>query len=287
MAGEARLIRSLLSEAQQQITNALAIDKREARLEARLLLQDVLGVSHAWLLAHEKDGLEDPAIAGFQSRLDRRLTGEPIAYIIGHREFFGLDLKVSRDTLIPRPDTETLVEAALQRIPQESSYKVLDLGTGTGAIALAIASQRPATEVIAVDLSQNALQVAIVNAEQLGIRNVEFIRSDWFSGLSGKTFDIIVTNPPYIAENDTHLSAGDLRFEPIGALASGKDGLDDIRKIIEKAMLHLEPGGKLLLEHGYDQAERLAELLKLAGFDEIGHVPDLAGILRVTYGIKA
>ncbi len=287
MAGEARLIRSLLSEAQQQITNSLAIDKREARLEARLLLQDVLGASHAWLLAHEKDGLDDPAIAGFQSRLDRRLAGEPIAYIIGHREFFGLDLKVSRDTLIPRPDTETLVEAALQRIPQKSSYKVLDLGTGTGAIALAIASQRPATEVVAVDLSQNALQVAIVNAEQLGIRNVKFIRSDWFSGLSGKTFDIIVTNPPYIAENDAHLSAGDLRFEPIGALASGKDGLDDIRKIIGKARQHLESGGKLLLEHGYDQAERLAELLKLAGFDGIGHAPDLAGILRVTYGTKA
>lgn len=292
MAGKARSIQSLLGEAQQQLTCALDIDKREAKLEARLLLQDTLGVQHAWLLAHEKDELDDTAATGFQSRLNRRLAGEPIAYIIGRREFFGLDLQVNRNTLIPRPDTETLVEAALQRIPhtlQEGSsykYKVLDLGTGTGAIALAIASQRPGTEVIAVDVSPDVLEVAISNAKRLGIKNTHFIQSDWFSALSGSTFDMIVSNPPYIAEDDVHLSAGDLRFEPHGALVSGKDGLDDIRRIIEKVQLHLNPGGHLLLEHGYDQAAQVAELLKYAEFDDIGHVQDLAGILRVTFGTK-
>lgn len=287
MAAEMRLIQSVLSEAQQLLTNALPLDKREAKLEARLLLQDVIGVNQAWLLTHENDALDDRVTAKFQSQLNRRLTGEPIAYILGHREFFGLDLKVTTDTLIPRPDTETLVEAALQRIPQESTHKILDLGTGTGAIALAIASQRPHAEVAALDFSQNALQIAIGNAERLGIKNVRFLQSNWFSNLSGETFDLIVSNPPYIAENDIHLSEGDLRFEPIGALASGKDGLDDIRRIIASTHMHLKPQASLLLEHGYNQAEELAELLRIAGFDGIGHVSDLAGILRVTYGTRA
>ncbi|MDP2247298.1 MAG: peptide chain release factor N(5)-glutamine methyltransferase, partial [Nitrosomonadales bacterium] len=205
MTGEARLIQSILNEAQRQLTHTLDVDKREARLEARLLLQDVLGVQHAWLLAHAKDELDDALAARFQSHLCRRLAGEPIAYITGHREFFGLDLEVSKDTLIPRPDTETLVEAALQHIPLISSCKVLDLGTGSGAIALAIAFQRPMAEVIAVDSSPSALEVAIGNAKRLGIKNVHFIESDWFSRLTGHTFNIIVSNPPYIAENDVHL----------------------------------------------------------------------------------
>ena len=290
MAGEARPIKSILSEAQQQL-EAASLDKREARLEARLLLQDALDANHAWLLAHENDVPHEQIAAKFQSHLARRLAGEPIAYIIGHREFFGLDLSVSTDTLIPRPDTETLVEIALkfipEHIPENSACRVLDLGTGTGAIALAIASQRPHARIFATDISDDALRVAIANAERHGIHNICFLQSDWFSNLGEEVFDLIVSNPPYIAEGDIHLSQGDLRFEPIIALASGKDGLDDIRKIIAKARLHLTPQGGLLLEHGYNQAEQIAGLLKEKGFSGVGHAKDLSGILRVTYARQA
>lgn len=286
MAGKARPIKSILSEAQQQL-EAVFLDKGEARLEARLLLQDTLGVNHAWLLAHENDVPDEQIAAKFQSHLARRLAGEPIAYIIGHREFFGLDLSVSTDTLIPRPDTETLVEIALkfipEHIPENSACRVLDLGTGTGAIALAIASQRPHARIFAVDISEGALRVAMANAERHDIHNISFLQSDWFSNLGDEVFDLIVSNPPYIPEHDIHLSQGDLRFEPISALASGKDGLDDTRKIIAKARLHLKPEGRLLLEHGYNQAEQIAGLLKEAGFSEVNHAEDLAGIQRVTY----
>lgn len=290
MAGEARPIKSILSAAQQQL-EAVSLDKREARLEARLLMQDVLGVTHAWLLAHENDVPHEQIAVKFESHLARRLAGEPIAYIIGHREFFGLDLSVSTDTLIPRPDTETLVEIALkfipELIPENSACRVLDLGTGTGAIALAIASQRPHARICATDISDDALRVAIANAERHDIHNISFLQSDWFSNLGEEVFDLIVSNPPYIAEDDIHLSQGDLRFEPVSALASGKDGLDDIRKIIAKARLHLTPQGRLLLEHGYNQAEQIAGLLKEEGFSGVGHAKDLSGILRVTYARHA
>lgn len=277
-------IHAQLSEAQQLLIDALALDSREARLEARLLLQEVLRVNHAWLLSHDNEALDERSAAAFQSKLTRRLSGEPIAHILGRREFFGLDLKVTVDTLIPRPDTETLVEAALRLIPHDSPCNVLDLGTGTGAIALAIASRRPHAEVVAVDFSEAALQVAIGNADRLGIKNVSFLQSDWFSNLAGASFDIIVSNPPYIATEDIHLTQGDLRFEPLSALASGKDGLDDIRHIIASAPQHLNKGGWLLLEHGYDQAAQVANLMKQPGFFEIGHARDLTQIVRVTSG---
>lgn len=277
-------IHAQLSEAQQLLIDALALDSREARLEARLLLQEVLRVNHAWLLSHDNEALDERSAAAFQSKLARRLSGEPIAHILGRREFFGLDLKVTVDTLIPRPDTETLVEAALRLIPHDSPCNVLDLGTGTGAIALAIASRRPHAEVVAVDFSEAALQVAIGNADRLGIKNVSFLQSDWFSNLAGASFDIIVSNPPYIATEDIHLTQGDLRFEPLSALASGKDGLDDIRHIIASAPQHLNKGGWLLLEHGYDQAAQVASLMKQPGFFEIGHARDLTQIVRVTSG---
>lgn len=275
-------IRARLNAARQQLQAALQLDSREAALEARLLLQETLGASHAWLLTHEDDALTADNVRTFEDKLQRRLHGEPVAYIVGRREFYGLDLAVSADTLIPRPDTETLVEAALERIPPHQPCKVLDLGTGSGAIALAIASQRPDAELTAVDFSEKALNVASANAKQLNISNVRFLQSDWFSNLDGGTFDIIVSNPPYIAAKDPHLAQGDLRFEPTSALASGEDGLDDIRQITASAAAFLNVGGWLLLEHGHDQAASVAALLDHHGFGRIGHHHDLAGIARVT-----
>jgi release factor glutamine methyltransferase len=260
------------------------LNTEETSIEARLLLQHVLKVNRAWLIAHSNDTLTSEQYVAFEAFLQRRINGEPIAHILGAREFFGLPLKVTTDTLIPRPDTETLVEQALAIIPQQSSYQVLDLGTGTGAIALAIAKNRPLAHVTAVDFSESALAVACENAGNLAIHNVTFLHSHWFSALNNQLFDVIVSNPPYIAENDPHLSLGDVRFEPKSALTSGADGLDDIRHIIKQAPQHLNPNGWLSLEHGYDQAKAVAELLAQAHFKEIGHGLDLAGIQRVTFG---
>jgi release factor glutamine methyltransferase len=271
------------------IRNTLAdavttLSSDEATLVTRLLLQHVLNVNHAWLIAHADDTLTPTQHAAFDTLLQRRINGEPIAHILGTREFFGLPLRVTADTLIPRPDTETLVEQALAIIPQQSPYLVLDLGTGTGAVALAIAKNRPLAHVTAVDFSENALAVARENAEHLTIHNVTFLHSHWFSALNNERFDVIVSNPPYIAENDPHLSQGDVRFEPKSALTSGADGLNDIRHIIEQAPQHLNPNGWLLFEHGYDQAQAVAKLLVQGHFKEIGHGLDLAGIQRVTFG---
>jgi release factor glutamine methyltransferase len=215
---------------------------------------------------------------------ERRLNGEPIAYLLGKREFYGLNFKISPATLIPRPDTELLVELALQRIPPHEPYRVLDLGTGSGAIALAIAHARPATEVLASDASHTALEVARENAQRLGIANAAFVQSDWFAALSTQRFDLIVSNPPYISVGDPHLQCGDVRFEPSSALASGDDGLYDIRCIVARTQAYLQPGGWLLLEHGYTQAAQVRELLRQAGFGEVFSAPDLAGIERVSCG---
>ena len=267
------------------LTSAVALlNTEEATLEAQLLLQHALNVNRAWLIAHENDALEANIHEVFETLLERRLNSEPIAYILGYREFYGMKLKVTSDTLIPRPDTETLVEAALAKISPQEKSQILDLGTGTGAIALAIAKYRPQTLVTGVDASQAALNIAIENTQNLSITNVHFVLSDWFAALHGNTFDVIMSNPPYIETNDTHLKQGDLRFEPISALASGMDGLDDIRAIIAQAPQHLNPAGWLLLEHGYNQASKVADLLWQAGFSEISHIQDLAGIDRVTIG---
>lgn len=257
----------------------------EPNLEAQLLLQHLLNVNRAWLIMHENDALEPNIHVAFKALLQRRLDGEPMAYILGYREFYGLKLKVTPDTLIPRPDTETLVEAALEKIPQSAGSKVLDLGSGTGAIALAISHNRPNTSLTATDASQAALDVAIENARNLNITNINFIKSDWFAALAHEKFDVIVSNPPYIAQNDMHLKQGGLPWEPITALASGQDGLDDIRKIIQKAPQHLNPHGYLMLEHGYNQAEPVAMLLNQAGFSTIETRKDLGGNDRVTLGV--
>lgn len=273
----------------QSIKSALAfasvkLNHDEAKLEAQLLLQHVLNVNRAWLIAHENDALQANQHAAFEALLNRRLNGEPIAYILGGRAFYGLDLLVTPDTLIPRPDTETLVEAALAKIPMAAHPSILDLGTGSGAIALAIAKNRPQASVIAVDASKAALAVAKKNAQNLRIDNVEFVLSNWFQHLNNQPFDVIVSNPPYIEENDAHLSQGDLRFEPISALSSGKDGLNDIRQIIENSLVHLLPQGWLMLEHGFNQADKVTDLMANTGFVSIETIKDFGGNNRVTIG---
>ncbi len=260
------------------------LESSSARIEVQCLLQKVLQVQRVYLLAHPEHVLNGAEYSHYQQLLRRRLSGEPIAYILGEREFFGLDLKVTPATLIPRPDTELLVELALQHIPKAKHCPVLDLGTGTGAIALAIAKNCPQAEVLACDGSLAALAVAKENARALNINNVGFIHSDWFSAIGPQRFFIIVSNPPYIADNDPHLARGDLRFEPSSALRSGADGLDDIRRIISQAPAHLLPGAWLLLEHGYDQAPAVRGLLERAGFAEVFSARDLAGIERVSAG---
>ena len=274
----------LLNQASKKLVDALGLAHAEASLEVNLLLQHLLKVNRAWLISHDRDALTDDQEHDFHDLLQRRLAGEPIAYILGSREFYGLPLKVTPATLIPRPDTETLVEAAFQKIPIDAPWNILDLGTGTGAVALAIAKQRPKSNVIGVDASAEALVVAIENAQSLGLTNAHFLKSDWFSDLVGQRFEVIVSNPPYIAEGDSHLTQGDLRFEPRSALVSGVDGLDDIRRIIQDAPNYLKPNGWLMLEHGYDQAQSVATLLKGNGFSQIDHAQDLAGTLRVTFG---
>lgn len=280
-----RDLRQILSEDVALLVGQLKHERSEARIEVQSLLQAVLQVHRAYLLAHPEHFPNANQQAEYTALLKRRLAGEPIAYLLGEREFFGLTFKVTPATLIPRPDSELLVEQALARIPAgDDRIRVLDLGTGTGAIALSIAHARPDATVTAVDASAAALEVAKENAQRLGTHNVRLLDSDWFSALQGERFDLIVSNPPYIAAADLHLAQGDLRFEPTTALASGADGLDDIRRIVAEAPLHLSRGGCLLLEHGYDQAERVRALLVNAGFSEVYSAHDLGKIERVSGG---
>ena len=277
-------VRTTWAEAQHRLIKTLSLEGNEAKFEAQLLLQNVLNVNRAWLLAHESDALQDKIKADFESLLARRLLGEPIAYILGQREFFGLNLIVTPDTLIPRPDTETLVETALDKIPTDTPFTVLDLGTGTGAVALAIAEHRPEAQVTAIDASSGALDIAKRNANQLDLTQVDFRLSNWFSALEGERFNLIVSNPPYIEQHDIHLTQGDLRFEPMSALASGTDGLDDIRQIVDNCLLHLDPQGWLMLEHGYNQAHLVTDLMAQSGLIDITTIKDLGANDRVTIG---
>jgi release factor glutamine methyltransferase len=271
-------VQQLLQSARQQLAQLLPAS--EASIEAQILLMHILDVNRAWLLAHATDVVPEKAMQDYTHLVQRRLQGEPVAYILGYREFFGLKLKVTTDTLIPRPDTETLVEAALQKI--DRPMRVLDLGAGTGAIALAIASHAPQSQVTAVDASAGALQVAETNRHHLQLANVSLLHSHWYSALAQQTFDLIVSNPPYIEAADQHLSQGDLRFEPLSALAAGEDGLVDIRQIIAQAPNYLNQGGWLLLEHGYNQAEAVQHLYQTAGFTHIQTLRDLGDNPRVT-----
>ena len=279
-----RQIKNLLPRDTATLVSALKLEASSARIEVQCLLQNVLQVQRVYLLAHPERVLNDSEYAHYLALMQRRLLGEPIAYILGEREFFGLSFKVTPATLIPRPDTELLVEQALQRISLQDAYKVLDLGSGSGAIALAIAHERPQTKVLACDASASALAVAQQNASALCIDNVNFVQSDWFADLGRQQFNLIVSNPPYIAAGDPHLIQGDVRFEPFDALVSGSDGLDDIRKIIIQAPSHLHPGGWLLLEHGYDQAAAVRGLLQEAGYVAVFSACDLSGTERVSGG---
>jgi len=253
-------------------------------LEARMLLEQVLGKTHAWLIAHADETPGAGAEAAFVALVERRRQGEPIAYILGKREFYGLDFEVTRAVLIPRPETELLVELALARIAADAVVRVLDLGTGSGAIAVALAKERPQARVTAVDVDYAALAVARANASRHGV-GVRFFCGDWFGPLSGERFDLIVANPPYVAAADPHLALGDVRFEPQRALLGGADGLDCIRAIVAGAAAHLRPGACLLFEHGYDQAEACRALLEAQSFCAVQTWPDLAGIPRVSGGV--
>jgi release factor glutamine methyltransferase len=255
-------------------------------LEARMLLERVLLKTSAWLIAHADEAPGAEAEHAFAALGERRRQGEPIAYILGKREFYGLDFQVTRSVLIPRPETELLVELALARIAADAAVRVLDLGTGSGAIAVALAKRRPRARVTAVDVDYAALTVARANARRHEV-TVRFFCGDWFGALSGESFDLIVSNPPYVAAADPHLAMGDLRFEPQRALVSGADGLDGIRAIVAKAEAHLRPGACLLFEHGYDQAEACRALIEAQGYREVQSWSDLARIPRVSGGISA
>ena len=269
----------------QTLVQALASAQAKGleRIDAQMLLLHALGrpdAGRAWLLAHDTDALDSAAQARFAALCQRRLYGEPVSYLTGTKEFYGLALQVDARVLDPRADTETLVDWALEVLAPLAAPRVLDLGTGSGAIALALQSQRPTAQVLAVDASADALAVAQANAQRLGLP-VRFQHGNWLHGVEG-IFDAIVSNPPYIPSADPHLAA--LTHEPLQALASGSDGLDDIRTIVAQAPARLASGGWLLLEHGYDQAEAVQALLVAQGFVQVQSRNDLAGIARCTGG---
>ena len=274
-------VREFLDDAAARLSRQLDLSPREARIEAGTLAGHGLGVNRAWLIAHDRDELTPEQAAQLNALIERRCQGEPVAYIVGAREFYGREFKVGPGALIPRPETEHLVEAALKRAAQDA--RVLDIGTGSGCIAITLKLVRPDLNVTAIDVSADALDIARANAEALNAQ-VEFIESDLFSALAGRQFDLIVSNPPYIPEADEHLSQGDLRFEPSNALASGPDGLDAIRLIVDQAKTHFAPGGWLLFEHGYDQGEAVQGLLKAAGYAKVFLEQDMAGQPRVSGG---
>ena len=265
------------------LSNAELPDSPTPRLDAELLLAQALGKSRGYLHTWPEREPEASQLERFQAALARRRAGEPVAYILGRQGFWSLDLDVASHTLIPRPDTELLVETALALLPA-TPLQVLDLGTGTGAIALALACERPAWQVTGVDRVPEAVALAQGNGTRLQLANARFAESCWFSALAGQRFQLIVSNPPYIAAADPHLSQGDVRFEPSSALVAGIDGLDDIRLIIEQAPEHLLAGGWLLLEHGFDQAEAVRELLAQRGFAAVDSRRDLGGHQRISLG---
>ena len=274
-------VSSLLSQA-----SSVLATQPESRLEAEVLLCHVLGVSRAWLYANGGQTIEVQHSGRFLECLERRASGEPIAYITGTREFWSLPLKITSDVLVPRSETELLVETVLSMIPSGVNWRVADLGTGSGAIALALAHERPDCEVHATDISGPALTLARENAERLNLSRVQFHRGSWFESLTGR-FHVIVSNPPYIARMDPHMQLGDCRFEPEIALSPGDDGLSAIRAIVTGARDSLKRNGVLAFEHGYDQGEWGRKLLNEAGFADVKTVKDLAGLDRVTMGRRA
>ena len=255
--------------------------------DAAILLAHALGRSRGWLYAHGADPLDAEAVARFEALLAARAAGQPVAYLTGSQGFWTLDLAVGPAVLVPRPETERLVELALERLPDGEALHVADLGTGSGAIALALAKERPHARVVATDASADALATARANAARNGLGNVAFRQGDWLAPLAGEVFDLIASNPPYIADADPHLAQGDLRFEPAMALSCGVDGLDAIRRIVRDASAHLRRGGWLLLEHGWEQGPAVRALLEGAGFVAVETARDLEDRDRISVGRRA
>lgn len=278
MNNPVRTIAALLAQA----AGILGTDA--ARLEAEILLAACLDKPRSHLYAWPEREVEPQLQERFAALISRRALGEPIAYLLGQREFWSLPLTVTPQTLIPRPETETLVALALEKMPEDAPLRIADLGTGTGAITLAIARERPRSKVIATDISPAALSVAKNNAARFGLDNVRFVCGSWCRALSVDAFDFILSNPPYVAESDPHLREGDLRFEPRKALAAGPEGLDELRQLIPGAHDRLRTDGWLIVEHGYDQGERVMQLMRTQGFREISDHADTAGLSRVTMG---
>lgn len=275
-------IRDALQKARQQLAT---LSETEAGLEAEILLAFTLDKQRNHLYAWPDKPLEAHQLDQFLTLVTRRIQGEPIAYITGHREFWSLDLSITPDTLIPRPETELLVELALELIPPNRPFRIADIGTGSGAIAAAIAFERPACHIFATDISARALRIAEDNFKHLNLTNIQTHKGAWCQALSQSyKFNLIISNPPYIPDSDPHLEQGDLPWEPRDALASGADGLDDIRHIIQQSPDHLITDGWLLLEHGYDQGSKVRNLLKAQGFKQVSTQQDLAGQDRVTKG---
>lgn len=272
-------VRELLSEGLKALFR-----RADARREVAMLLCSVLGRSDAWLVAHADDPVAAPDAAAFQALLERRVGGEPIAYLTGTRGFHAIELRVTPSVLIPRPETEVLVDLALARIPVDGECRIADLGTGSGAIALAIANARPRARVVASDVSEAALEVARDNAARLKVTNVEFRQGAWCAPLADDHFDLIASNPPYIAASDPHLHEGDLRFEPPLALSPGTDALSAIRTIASQAKAHLSTGGWLLFEHGIEQGAGVRDVLSGRGYHEVFTERDLEARDRVTGG---
>lgn len=275
-----------INEAIRRATSILGqIERHSARREAELLLVSVLDKDRTWLRTWPDTILSPDQRQAFETLINRREKGEPVAYILGQRDFWTLALTVTTDTLIPRPETELLVEQALVRIPEHASWTILDLGTGSGAIALAIAKERPYCTLIASDRSLAALQIARQNAHINEVANVHFLLSDWLEGfIHSFQAHMILSNPPYIKVHDPHLSAGDLRFEPPGALTAGSEGLDDLQHILITARAHLKPGGWMLLEHGYEQQAALAGLFAKQGYQSVSCYRDYADQPRLSLG---
>lgn len=273
-------LRDVLRDARQRLH---ASGSESAHRDAELLMRAVLGKSAMWLYTHDDQCFSPEQAQQFAALLQRREQGEPVAHLTGERGFWTLDLRVNAHTLIPRPETEMLVEFALEKIPAGATAAILDLGTGSGAIALAVKSERPSCRVTAVDASSDALAVARDNAGRLGL-DVEYLPGDWFTPLGARRFQLILSNPPYIPAEDVHLGQGDVRFEPRSALVSGVDGLDDIRRLVQAAPAHLLPGGWLALEHGHDQSVPVRAIMQAAGFQGVASRCDLNGHERITFG---
>jgi release factor glutamine methyltransferase len=269
----------------REAAETLAAVSHSPRLDAEILLAHVTGKNRAHFRAWPEKDLAPEEEAAFWRFVEQRRVGTPVAYLTGRREFWSREFRITPDVLIPRPDTELLIELALNRAPSNRSADILDLGTGSGVIAVTLALERPLARVSALDRSPAALDIAQRNAALHHARNVRFLQSHWFAAVvEDECFDLIVSNPPYIAENDPHLAQGDVRFEPALALSSGLDGLEDIRRIVRDAPTHLAAGGWLLLEHGYDQAEAVRALLMQMGFEAVASYPDLQGHERVSGG---